>query len=320
MLEYSIEMSDRMDNLLEEIQNKMNKLLDTDINICQHYSAIVIVLYKKILAHLNGQMDINCFRDDINELIDYIDKENEAFKKLLSYDRNTLLPKINFHINQEDGPPEYLRFVNKLRFIRNIYNGLKITTNKLDINKVTSDMEFDIYSAIFSLIYIEIFRKILNKLETVTYDNEQDEMFVNNLFEELNFKIIYRCSCNDLFEIISLYCDMDINKFPNIKMDVLKTHLSNIYQDDNDIDEHINEILYNSIIDDINQMTLKNNLDNNPEAVFDYLYFVTKMDVILSYLNKKYLEKLLNYYNQTQFNNNFIKYNTRKLIRSKLDN
>ena len=30
--------------------------------------------------------------------------------------------------------------------------------------------------------------------------------------------------------------------------------------------------------------------------MFDYLYFVAKIDVILSYLNRKYLEKLLNDY------------------------
>lgn len=319
MLEYSIEMSDCMDNLLEEIQRKMKQMLDNDMDICQHYSAMVIILYKKILAHLNGQMDVNCFRDDINELIEYIDKENEAFRKLLSYDRNTLLPKINFHINKEKGPPEYLRFVNKLRFIGNIYNGFKTTIGKLGINNGPSDMEFDIYSAIFSVIYIEVFRKILNRLESLSYDNEQDEMFVNNLFGELNFKIIYRCSCNDLFEIISLYCDMDINNFPDINMDILKVHLSNVYQEIDDIDGHVNEILYNSIIDDINQMALKNNLDNNPEEVFDYLYFVTKIDVILSYLNRKYLEKLLNDYNQIKFNNNVIKCNTRKLIRERAD-
>ena len=48
-----------MENLLDEIKNKLNNLLDIDLDICQHYSSMVIVLYKKILSHLNGDMDIN---------------------------------------------------------------------------------------------------------------------------------------------------------------------------------------------------------------------------------------------------------------------
>ena len=306
-----------MGNLLDEIQDKLNKLLDNDLAICQHYSSIVIILYKKILAHLNGEMDINCFRDDINELISYIEKENESFRKLLSYDRSTLLSKINFHIQKEDGPPEYLRFVNKLRFIKNIYDDFKITIDKLGIDMISSDMEFDIYSALFSAIYIEIFRNILNKFESLSYDNEQDRAFVNCLFGELNFKIIYRCSCNDLFEIISLHCDMDINKFPDINMDILKKHLAAIYKEAN-IDEHINDILYNSIVDDITKMQSKYYINNNPEDVFDYLYFTTKLNVVMSYLNKEYLLKLFNYCNINSFNNNCISGDIKILIRTRL--
>ena len=135
-----------MGNLLDEIRNKLNNLLDIDLDICQHYSSIVIVLYKRILSHLNGDMDINCFRDDINELIYYISKENDAFKKLLSYDRTTLFPKINLYIDKEDGEPGYLRFVNKLRFIKNVYNGFSINAKDLHIDKVDVNMKFDIYN------------------------------------------------------------------------------------------------------------------------------------------------------------------------------
>lgn len=306
-----------MGNLLDELKNKLNEMLETDLRLCQNYSAIVIVMYKKILAHLNGQMDIDCFRDDINELIECVLKEDEAFKKILSFPRTTLLPKINPHIENENGTPEYLRFVNKLRFVKNIYNGYEISAHELSINNIPEDMKFDIYSAIFSVIYIDVFREILDKLESLSYD-EDDEMFVAYLYGELNFKIIYRCSCNDLFEMISLYSDMDINKFPDISMDVLRKRLSTIYNG-SDIDDHINEVLYNSIIDDITKMRCKKRLNNNPEDVFDYLYFTTKMNVIMSYLNKTYLRKLLDYCNSVKFNNAYINGDVKKLIRARLE-
>lgn len=306
-----------MSNLLDDLKKKLNEMLDTELSICQNYSSIVIIMYKKILLHLNGQMEIGCFRDDINQLISCVIEEDRSFRKILSYDRSTLLPKIDSHIENEDGSPEYLRFVNKLRFVKSIYNGLKITARELNIDKIPSDMEFDIYSAIFSVIYIDVFRKILDKLESLSYDDEQDELFIGCLFGELNFKIIYRCSCNDLFEMMSLYNDMDINKFPDISMDVLKKSLGSIYKGF-DIDSHINDVLYNSIVDDIAKMRWKNNLNNNPEDVFEYLYFITKMNVVMSYLNKMYLSKLLEYCNNNGFNNSYICSDVKRLIRVKL--
>ena len=167
-----------MSNLLDEIRDKLNKLLDNDLAICQHYSSIVIVLYKKILLHLNGVMDINCFKDEINELIDYIKKENDSFNKLLSYDKSSLFSKINYHIEKENGTPEYLRFTEKLRFMKNIFNGFKINSSQLSIDNIPSEIDFDIYSAIFSVIYIETFKKILNKLESLSYNEESDKKFI----------------------------------------------------------------------------------------------------------------------------------------------
>ena len=197
---------------------------------------------------------------------------------MLSYDRTTLFPKINLHVDKEDGEPGYLRFINRLRFIKNVYNGFSINARDLHIDKINVDMKFDIYSAIFSVIYIEVFNEILGKFESLSIDGEQDEIFVSCLYGELNFKLIYRCSCNDLFEMICLHNDMNIDKFPDIKMDVLFKKLSAIYNED--VANHISEILYNSIIDDINKMVKKNKIDNNPEDVFDYFYFNINCSVI----------------------------------------
>lgn len=307
-----------MGNLLDEIHDKLNKLLDNDLAICQHYSSIVIILYKNILLHLNGVMDINCFRDDINELISYIEKENDSFKKLLSYDKATLFSKINYHIEKEDSPPEYLRFIEKLRFMKNIFEGFKISAGQLYIDNIPSDVQFDIYSAIFSVIYIETFKKILNKLESLSYDVESDKLFIDSLFGELNSKIIYRCSCNDLFEMICLYNNIEINRFPDMSMDILKRVLSNIYNQLN-VDAHINEILYNSVIEDILKIRIKCYLINNPEDVFEYLYFTMKTNVIMSYLNKEYLLKLLEFCNNNDFCNDFICEDVKKLIKARLN-
>ena len=86
-----------MSDLLDEIKNKLNKMLDNNLNICQHYSSIVIIMYKTIFTYLNGKVDLDCFRDVLNELIDYVMKEYYSFAKLLSYDKNTLMSKIDVH-------------------------------------------------------------------------------------------------------------------------------------------------------------------------------------------------------------------------------
>ena len=131
--------------------------------------------------------------------------------------------------------------------------------------------------------------------------------------------MIYRCSCNDLFEIICLYNYIDIDKLPDINMNSLKKYLSNIYNQ-SDVDEHINAILYNSIIENILKIRTKHYLINNPEDIFEYLYFTTKSDIIMTYLNKEYLLKLLDYCNNITFNNNYIRADIKRLVKSKLEN
>ena len=179
-------------------------------------------------------------------------------------------------------------------------------------------MRFEVYSALLSLVYIKVFKAIKDRLDSINCDNTQDELFLKELYRELDYKLLYRSSSNDLFEIIGLSNDMDIERFPDISMDKFSSKLSQIYRGD-DMNEHINIILFNLIVADLNRFSGMKIINNNPEEIFEYLYFTIKINVITSYMNKKYLQRLLDYCTNVDFRNEDIRKNVKRLVRSILD-
>lgn len=304
--------------ILDELNDKLGNMLDNELKTCHNYSSSVMIIYKRILTMLKCGGDFEVCRDDLNMLEECVLKEYNEFEKLLMYDKASLVPRTTELLMSEVGPVEDLRFRNKLQFTMNIFSGYKINARDLDIVGIPTDMRFDVYSALLSLIYIKVFKAIKDRLDSLVCDNTQDDLFLKDLYKEFDYKLLYRCSSNDLFEIIGLFNGMDVDKFPDITMDKFMNKLSQIYGD-NDIDEHINMILFNLIVGDISKIKGMQQINNNPEDVFDYLYFTIKINVIMSYMNKKFLQKLFDYCSNIDFKNEYIRKDVKRLVRTLLD-
>lgn len=310
------------ESILDKLNDGLSRYLDNQLKICYHYSAIIMQIYKELLRKQsvleNTSISDYTFVEEMTELKEYIVKEYAAYEKLLSYDKNHFLSKIDMILNTDGNDSvEYMRYRNKLQFIKNIFMGYRITPSKLKLDNIPNDMRFDIYCAILAVLHISIFKNIKEKLDSLLIDNDQDKKFVESLYIKLDTKLLYKICSNDLFEILALYNDMDIDKIPLVDMTIVINSLSNVYYD-MPIDEHVNDILFNLIVSDISIMQNMKQLKNSPDDVFEYSYFTTRIEVIMSYMNKDYLIKLYNYCQNINFNNIYIHTDVKNKIKKRI--
>lgn len=296
-----------MDDFLQYMDNKMNALLDNQLKQCYCHSSIVMIKYKELITIFKtGDVnDVSFYLETIDELKECALQEYDAYDKLLIYDKARLIPRLDSLLECNANDVEVLRLQNKLRSTKNIFDGFNFKASELLIDDIPNDIRFDINSAILAAIYIKTFKNIKSKLDLVVCESKQDLEFCDLLYKELYFKILYKMCENDLFEAIGMFNNIEIDKFPDINTNILKKCLSKKYSDD-DIDKHINEKLLNLLINDINLIKNIKCLKNDSESVFQYLYFVISLEVIMLYMNKEYLLKLYEYYNNTDFENKYI--------------
>ncbi len=105
--------------------------------------------------------------------------------------------------------------------------------------------------------------------------------------------------------MLTIYNDIDIDKIPDININPIYNKLKKIYRVDN-VDEHISEVLFKLAVNDISSMCKEGQIVNSPQSIFDYLYFITKFEILLLYMNKNYIQKLYEYFMNIQFNNKYI--------------
>ena len=307
-----------MNSFLDDIDEKMNQLLNNQLQNCYNYSSIVMMKYKELLVmfSVDDTDDMLCYFDMIEELKEYVLKEYDAYEKLLLYDKNRLISKIDSLINDSCDSVEYMRFRSKLQFTKNIFLGYQIRASQLSIDDVPGDLRFDIYSVLLSTIHVKTFISIKDKIDSISFV-EGNEEFIKALEDKLLSKLLYRACGTDLFEIMVLYNSFNIEKFSDVNMDALKKVFSKIYLN-TDIDEHINEILFNLIISDISNINKIKKFNNCPEDVFTYLYFITRIEVIISFMNRTNLQKLYDCCNEINFNNMYIAKDVRQKIKRKI--
>lgn len=295
-----------MHNLYNELSNSLERLLDNDVKISYQYSSIVVLYLKQLLSMCSSMQyfDISSCNDVINELKEYLEKEYNSYEKLLVYSKDSLFSKADSVINSDCNALEMLRHRNKLQFTKNIFSGYMISSKDLNLIDIPN-MRYDIFSVIVAFIHIKTFKNIQNKIDNLSCETQRDTEFVNALVAIFNKQLILKSCNNDLLEVLTIYNDIDIDKIPDIDINLIIDKLKKIYRCNN-IDDCVSDVLFRLVVGDISVMCQQGNLVNRPQDIFDYLYFTTRLEIILVYMNKTYLLKLYEYCKSIKFNNKYI--------------
>jgi len=183
---------------------------------------------------------------------------------------------------------------------------------ELDIPNLPADIKISTYDVILSAIDIETTKIVRSKIYNLVTSSKEEMNFVRSLkakLEESKTSLIFAGSA---FEVLALYSDMDINKIPNVALKTIKP-------------KQISQMTLQNTMNNALAIYTKKTLDalvattyyNNPKDIFNYLTLITRMDVLISYMDQKMIDAVYTYCDNNNPNNNKNIENVKRLIREK---
>lgn len=231
-----------------------------------------------------------CYVDDVKKVVL---REYNMYRELSFEEIDICLKFLENNCNNDSKIND--RFQRKLEILKDIYCGNKITGMQVGLDYAPSEIEFNLFDSIISLIDIEMMKIVRSKLDNLKIDNNNDLMFVKLMYQRFNATLFAQVVDNNLTEIVGLFNDMDVSKFPMFDVDNMIKIINDKYMlgGDNSIDE-VNLTFLNLAKITIDRLSLCG-FSNNSQVVFDNLAFITRIEVLIRYMNINSLYNLLEY-------------------------
>ena len=183
---------------------------------------------------------------------------------------------------------------------------------------IPDNFEFYIFDSLISLIDIEMMKRLKYKLDNICVNDFDDLSFVNSIFKEFNESMIYQCFDNSLSEIIYLKSNMDVYKIPFIDIrnlinfidDILKLENDNYFKPANSTIMSFSKIVIDSLVSE--------DFKNNPKIIFGFMALITRLEILIEYLDKDCLIALINYCNEINICNDFDIENITNVIKKRI--
>ena len=289
----------------------MNKLDE-----CYTISSGIISKYIELTCLPIYTISNDMKQDKINEIKILVEEEYKIIHSMSKIDIKLCLEKIDNNDNKYD-TAVLARIRNKLEDYNEVLNGNYVTINELGIKNIPKDRMFSSYEIVLSMFNIEIIKRMKDKIYTLNPSCNKDIIFINNLKKQLEASKITFLFNESASELISLYNNIDIEQIPNIDINKIINKISRNINLNNVITSTA-AVYTKKILSIISCMP---KIKNNPNDVFDYLSLITRLEVLISYLDKNTLNMVYNYCkNITNKENNINMILVKKLIKEKIDN
>lgn len=255
--------------------------LGISVKICKLYEVLIYLTMED--KHLNKTSEyINC----IKNLKELIEEEDIVYDKLYIEQLDTYFKNILEDSGEWDNV--------KKRYCLKLKERIEL----LDINNY-SNYPFTLNTVIFGKILLETLTKLENILK-----NENTNLY--SYHSIIKYGLI---SSNNFLEKLALDFNFDLHSIPNITFDKIK----NNFYCNNNFYNNLNNLLYLDAIDVID-IILNSNNQLDIENIYNNLFNISRLEVLMSYLNRDFLVKINNYLTD----NNYIKYNNYKYINNVL--
>lgn len=180
------------------------------------------------------------------------------------------------------------------------YSKLKERKNILE-DDYYSDYPFTLNTAISGKILLDALVKLEKRF--LNNDNNNDMYFdLYSYHKAHKFTLI---SSNDFLERLALDFDFNLIDIPNISFDVIKRN----FNYEGNFSKYLKDMLYVMAIEIINTTLYSSNKDTYD--IYTNMLYMSELEVIISYLDDRYISKLNEYYNSLDVN----KYNNGKYIK-----
>lgn len=186
------------------------------------------------------------------------------------------------------------RVNSKMMNLTDDYDYYVIHGDELGIDNVPLRMHLSIFDVTMSMLQLEAYKKLHDRIYSLHVTCKSDERFVSRLKEKLknySFDSFYLMSTS---EVIALGYDADINKMPLIKKEVIENKLKTLDKKGStkDLDEAVDIFMKTALT----RLASVERVENNPDRVFNYLLNYIQLEVVInSYLSKEQLQSLNSY-------------------------
>ena len=198
-----------------------------------------------------------------------------------------------------------LRIESKLESLKRIYTKININKYVLKLDIIPNNLEFDMFSSLISFIDIEMMKRVKVKLDKLVVDNHNDLNFIHSMYKSYNQTMILQAFNNTLTEIIYFNSNMDVEMIPNIDINNLINFISEILKLENDSIFSANDDFLIGLAEITIDRLANEKFDNNPNTILNCLTLITRLEVMIDYLNKDCLIILLEYCNKVNNDNQY---------------
>ena len=282
----------------------------------------LIKIENEIISNIPGEILQKCL-EHLDKILASSSEENEFYNdnsSLISdeyndYDEDEIIEKENFEFNNNeveqmdinliyDDIDVIQRMASKLQIALEIYNEDIIFTDALDYDSSLTNI-LSAEDVMEGIININVIKRIKEKLENAyIYPStlskqlhEDDLLFVKNLKLELICHEIKEIKLSTTMEILALPTNTSISNISNDNLDIL---LDEIYTNRNESFIYALKLYLISTIDELANKIL---ILNDSFYVFEYLELLTKLEILLTYIDKDTFIIIEEYLNDKVFQN-----------------
>lgn len=294
------------------------------INACYNISSKIIDEYNKLreIILVYG-IASEQFKKTIKVIIEFVKDEYITYRQLDS--KNMVYNEIAklLEIETSDITPCQNRFSYKI-FNASIIADLLDDKHSIELVKLLpttempSCMSFNVEDILCYMFEVEAFLKLGMQLVVLNNSDTLNKAFLSEL-SKLHDKYKFEYfTVRSSSEIISLYYEFDINKYPKIDYYDLIYKLSEKYEYKT---EYTKKYLENKLVimakDVLRNLSRFENLSNDTETYYKYILYLTLLECYISNLEYNHLKELLIYIEELNVKNNNIKEDLSNILTKK---
>lgn len=275
---------------------------------CYDISSKIISCYEELLKLIKTYQ---CKSEIYLSLIDRISRlileEYNIYSEISKDNVAEILTKVNEQTLKSKNKV-YDRMQIKLLSRQDVLHNRYLKGSDISGELLPKSIKFGICDIVSSTLKVVAHKNTKEKLDKLKIENNQDELFLEALYQQFNLSYVTNLISFSTSELIGINTKLDIDKIPELNLEIMKK------------DEYLqiyNQVLYVFGVEAIFVLSEMSNINNNPRSVYDYFYKLTQFETILSYVDKAMLTKLLDYCQNLQYKNKAVKESIKTLIYKK---
>lgn len=285
---------------------------------CYSISDSIIDYYNRLFEMINENKQDS---DEFNNILDIISRLTVI--EIKQYDKLTM-DEIKCIWSEFEQIPSSKLSLCDIRVI----NKLHISYDKLTKNCIRNNNLFEfldenellsIADIVNSKIMIDSFKLMLKKISELECNSDYEKKLKKEFLLYIMQHALFKLSIGYASEKLSLKNGYNISKIESVDLNQIEDQIFDATGNKPDLIVFARDNIFADFMDFLNLLENANFDTDDLENIYDNLYFITYMEVIIKYLNKEQLAFVSSYINGINFNNKLIANNIRRLVKTEQD-